>query len=150
MGETALRDPKKGAFSSGNKALVEWDKIETYASGHAAIGSRHVTSSPFYEIEPSGPVAHGVANTSFKFETRIGFKLAFTGYNSDVLKLHDGRWMIAFRWATQDGPGDDPSCPILTSDPETKDLAQIPVDGMKRLGSDRQAPVTQPVWRENR
>ena len=114
-----------GQFVSGPLALVGREKLKQYVQvHHAAFGSRHITSSPVYDLSEDGKTATGTASTVVIAATRSGYKPCYAGWYEDELVRDKDGWRIARRAGFVTGVADDPTYPVLTCDPELAELVK--------------------------
>lgn len=113
-----------GRFEVGEYVLKGRDSLLAYAQVHATITSRHVATSPLYQIASDGMSATGRSSVVVMVATRHGFKMAMTGGYDDELVKTDKGWRIARRRVMTDAFPDDPNLNLLTADPDTSELAQ--------------------------
>lgn len=124
-----------GRFESGNLAIVGRPKLQRYAEIHnKAVGSRHITASPVYDITGGGSSARGKSTTVVSAATKVGYKTFFAGWYEDELVRMNGQWLIDCRKAFITGVAEEPDYPILTSDPVLAPLAQPLLDAWVELG----------------
>jgi SnoaL-like domain len=123
-----------GVFGQGERAIRGRDNLRAYAVVHnATMGSRHITSSPYYRIDESGMVATGRSTTVVTVATPSGYKIAMTGHYDDELRKVGDDWLISRRWASVEGLATDAGFSMLASDPELAGLLQPLLDAWQRL-----------------
>lgn len=123
-----------GIFGQGDHAIRGRDNLRAYAEVHGStLGSRHITSSPCYQIDESGVIATGRSTTVVTVATPSGYKIAMTGFYQDELKKINNDWLISRRWATVEGLPKDPGSSMLAADPQMAEMVQPLLDAWQRL-----------------
>ena len=123
-----------GLFGFGDLCIRGRDNLRAYASVHASIGSRHLTSSPLYAIAEDGQSATGNATTVVTASTSHGYKIIFIGSYSDTLKKVEGKWRIAERWVKDEPLPSRPDFFVGTADPEIAEMTKPLFEAFQRLG----------------
>jgi hypothetical protein len=101
-----------GIFGQGDYAIRGRDNLRAYAEVHGrTLGSRHITASPWYQIDENGVIASGRSTTVVTVATPSGYKIAMTGFYEDELKKINNDWLISRRWATVEGCRKIPAIP---------------------------------------
>jgi len=123
-----------GIFGHGDKAIRGRENLRTYAEVHgSALGSRHITSSPCYQIDETGVIAIGRSTTVVTVATPSGYKIAMTGVYENELKKIDDDGLISRRWATVEGLPNDPGYSMLAADPQTAEMVRPLLDAWQGL-----------------
>ena len=123
-----------GIFGQGDKTIRGRDNLRAYAEVHGStLGSRHITTSPYYQIDETGVMATGRSTTVVTVATPSGYKIAMTGAYEDELKKINNDWLISRRLATVEGLPNDPGYSMLAADPEMAELVQPLLDAWQRL-----------------
>jgi len=123
-----------GIFGQGDKSIRGRDNLRAYAEVHGStLGSRHLTTSPSYQIDNNGIRAIGRSTTVVTVATPNGYKIAMTGLYEDELKKIDNDWLISRRWATVEGLPKDPGYSMLAADPQMAEMMQPLLDVWQRL-----------------
>jgi ketosteroid isomerase-like protein len=125
---------ENGVFGFGDRGLRGRNRIRDYAKVHATIRSRHITTSPVYEIDSAGNSATGQSTAILTVPTRRGYKVAFIGRYDDELKKVEGKWLISRRWVTDERLPGDPDFIVATADPEIAELVGPLLDAYQKLG----------------
>ena len=123
-----------GILGYGDHAIRGRDKLREHAKAHAAIPTRHIITSPVYEISGDGLSATGRSTVVVTLATRRGYKIFFSGHFEDELTKHDGYWLIARRWAVDSQLPDAPNFLVGPADPDVAALLQEVYDSFHRLG----------------
>ena len=110
------------------------DNLREYAKVHARIGSRHLTTSPLYEIGKDGKNATGNATTVVTAATAHGFKILFIGSYTDKLKKVDGKWLVEERWVKNEAIPGWPDFFVGSADPDIVAMTQPLYEAFHRLG----------------
>ncbi len=124
---------ENGVFGTDERAIVGRNKIRAYAEVHAQLGTRHITSSPVYDVAKNGLTATGVASTVVTVATSKGFRILMTGGYRDLLEKVDGHWLIARRLVEFQCIPDDPARDIPSHDPDVAELYHRLIDAFSRL-----------------
>ena len=124
---------ENGTFGNDERALVGHNKLRAYAEVHVQIGTRHVTSSPVYDMAENGLTATGVASTVVTVATPKGFRVLMTGGYRDLLEKVDGSWLIAHRWVEFQHLPNDPARDIPSHDPDVVELHHMLIDAFSRF-----------------
>jgi hypothetical protein len=123
-----------GIFGQGDKAIRGRDNLRAYAEVHGStLGSRHITTSPCYQIDNNGIMAIGRSTTVVTVATPDGYKIAMTGLYEDELKKINNDWLISRRWATVEGLPKDPGYSMLAADPQMTEMMQPLLDVWQHL-----------------
>ena len=123
-----------GLIGIGDRCIRGRANLQEYANVHARIGSRHLTTSPLYEIADDGQSAIGTANTIVIGSTPHGFKILFSGCYTDTLKKIDGQWLVAERWVKDEVMPDRPDFFAGSADPDVAEMAQPLFEAFQRIG----------------
>jgi hypothetical protein len=134
-----------GIFGQGGYAIRGRDNLRAYAEVHGStLGSRHITTSPCYQIDENGVIATGRSTTVVTVATPSGYKIAMTGCYEDELKKINNDWLISRRWVTVEGLPQDPGYSMLAADPQMAEMVQPLLDAWRRL-SETGSPVFRPT-----
>ena len=118
-----------GIFGQGDYAIRGRDNLRVYAEVHGrTLGSRHITTSPCYQIDENGVIATGRSTTVVTVTTPSGYKIAI-----DELKKINNDWLISRRWVTVEGLPKDPGYSMLAADPQMAEIVQPLIDAWQRL-----------------
>ena len=123
-----------GLIGTGDRCIRGRNNLQEYARVHARIGSRHLTTSPLYEIAEDGLSAVGTANTIVIASTSHGFKILFSGSYTDKLKKIDDTWLVAERWVKDEVISDRPDFFSGNADPDVAELTQPLFEAFQRIG----------------
>ena len=123
-----------GLIGFGVRCIRGRDNLRQYAKVHARIGSRHLTTSPLYEIAEDGQSATGYATTVVTAATAHGFKILFIGSYTDKLKKIDGKWLLEERWVKDEGLPGRPEFFAGSADPDIVEMTQPLYEAFQLLG----------------
>ena len=123
-----------GLIGTGDRCIRGRNNLSEYARVHARIGSRHLTTSPLYEIAADGQSARGHATTVVTASTSHGFKILFVGSYTDKLKKADGKWLFQQRWVKAEPIPDRPEFFAGSADPDVAELTQPLFEAFQRIG----------------
>ena len=123
-----------GQLGFGGRRIRGRDNLREYAKVHARIGSRHLTTSPLYEIAEHGQSATGTATTVVTAATAHGLKILFIGSYTDKLKKVDGKWLIEERWVKDEAIPGRPDFSTGFADPDIVEMTQPLYEAFHRLG----------------
>ena len=123
-----------GLIGTGDRCIRGRTNLREYAKVHARIGSRHLTTSPLYEIAGDGLSAIGTANTIVIASTSQGFRILFSGSYTDKLKKIDDKWLVAERWVKDEVMPDRPDFFAGNGDPDVAEMTKPLFEAFQRIG----------------
>ncbi|QFT54083.1 nuclear transport factor 2 family protein [Microbulbifer sp. THAF38] len=125
---------ENGRFENGTLMIKGREKLHQYLIVHSQLGTRHITSSPLYEVSSDGMSAVGKATTVVIGATRAGYRVVMAGQYDDELVKIGSNWLFLRRSAEAFGLPEDPDFSLLNADPESANLIKCLLDAWQRLG----------------
>ena len=123
-----------GFVGFGDQCIRGRKNLREYAKVHASVGSRHLTTSPRYNIAADGQSATGAAISVVLAPTLHGFKILFSGGITDKLKKVNEQWLFTERWVKGDEIPGRPDFFAGSADPDVEALVQPLFESFERLG----------------
>ena len=123
-----------GLIGTGDRFIRGRANLREYGMIHSKLGSRHLTTSPLYEIAEDGQNATGHATTVVMAATVHGFKILFVGSYKDKLKKIGGQWLFAERWVQVESMPDRPDFYAGSADSDVAVLTQPLFEAFERIG----------------
>ena len=123
-----------GLIGFGDRYIRGRKNLREYAKVHAQIGSRHLTTSPLYQIGDDGQRAIGNATTVVTAATSNGFKILFVGSYTDKLKKVGGKWLFTERWVKDETMPSRPDFFAGSGDPDIVELTKPLFEAFQRIG----------------
>lgn len=123
-----------GFIGFGDRCIRGRKNLGEYARVHAQIGSRHLTTSPLYDIAGDCQSATGNATTVVAAATTSGFKTMFIGLYSDKLQKVDGKWLFTERCVRDEAIPDRPDFFAGLGDPDIVELTKPLFEAFQRIG----------------
>lgn len=121
-----------GVFRMGDQQIVGRESLRGYAQLHAQVGTRHIVSSPVINISPDGTSANTLCTIVVILATQTGYRVVFAGTYNDELVCRDRKWRIRHRLAEAEPMPDAPDLPVVLSDADTRDLAEVVMNAWQK------------------
>ncbi len=123
-----------GFIGFGDLCIRGRANLREYARVHSQIGSRHLTTSPLYQIADDCQNATGNATTVVTASTSNGYKILFIGSYTDKLKKVDGKWFFTERWVKDEAMPGRPEFFAGSVDPDIVELTKPLFEAFQRIG----------------
>ncbi|MEP3278157.1 MAG: nuclear transport factor 2 family protein [Stappiaceae bacterium] len=124
-----------GVFQMGDVSVVGRTKLAAIAKAlNEHVGTRHVTTSPCYEINEGGGSAQGQITMVATIATPKGYRIFAAGRYVDRLKKIDGEWLLARRQVIHETLPNDPSVSVDSADPIVLETMRPVFDAVSRIG----------------
>ncbi|WP_444922599.1 nuclear transport factor 2 family protein [Microbulbifer sp. CnH-101-G] len=129
---------EKGRFENGTLMIKGREKLRQHLVVHSQLGTRHITSSPHYEVSSDGMSAESKATTVVIGATRAGHRVVMAGqYDDEPVKI-GSNWLFLRRSAEAFSLPEDPEFSLLSADRQSAHVIKPLLDASQQLGE----PIT--------